>query len=40
MHKAACDQLIFVRDAVLRQVNQMVCKRGPGELCGDGYSPS
>jgi hypothetical protein len=32
MHKATCDQLIFVGDAVLRHVNQMVCKRGSGEL--------
>jgi hypothetical protein len=39
MHKAACDQLIFVGDAVLRHLNQMVGKRGPGELCGDGHSP-
>jgi hypothetical protein len=39
MHKAACDQLIFVGDAVLRYANQVVGKLGPGELCGDGHSP-
>jgi hypothetical protein len=37
MHQAARDQLIFVGDAVLRHLNQMVSKRGPGELCSDGH---
>ena len=39
MHKTACDQLIFVGNAVHRQANKLVCECRASYLRGDSHSP-
>jgi hypothetical protein len=39
MHETACDQLIFVSDAILRQPDKLVGERWASCFRGNGHSP-